>query len=252
MAHTSPDAVLERDRYQYELFLQSAISEVETALAKERRFPDRFPNATRLEQEIDFLRDIQFPQPLPFTPERFRGSGSFPTADFAKRFSGSGRSVSSVIQAVVRNADAKDSFESDPDHLGSDAMHTPLDHALDPSAEKNTQNAASASETQWHLLATPEGLIDVFGSFSGMNMSWFYKAKDRPQLLAARYSKGLGQKSGIKPLYRVFEVMQFLINPKRRCGRRMQATTGWRMLKTHFPKVYEEYQDLEPDPYSPR
>jgi hypothetical protein len=107
----------------------------------------------------------------------------------------------------------------------------------------------SVSEpAQWHLLATPTELIAAFGSFTGMNKNWFNSLGDKPQLLAARYKLGVSGRGGVEPLFYVFPVMQWLIDPKRKTGKKMPVPTGWRMLKTHFQKVYEQYEDRAPDP----
>ena len=99
-----------------------------------------------------------------------------------------------------------------------------------------------------HLLATPAQLIAVFGIFTGMDKKWFNNAKDSPRLMAARHIAGIGGRKGREPLYFVFQVMQWLIDAKRRKGKPMQDATGWRVLQRQFPRVYEEYQDCEPKP----
>ena len=106
---------------------------------------------------------------------------------------------------------------------------------------------SASAQTQWHLLATPGELIAAFGSFTGMDKSWFKAVKDKPQLLAARYSLGVSGRGGTEPFFYVFPVMQWLIDPKRKTGRPMSVAVGWRMLKTYFPKVYEPFEDVAPD-----
>lgn len=108
--------------------------------------------------------------------------------------------------------------------------------------------ASEALPTRWDLLATPSELITVFGTITGMDKAWFNNAKDAPKLKAARHSAGKGGRKGLEPLYQVFEVMQWLIDKKRRKGKTMEEATGWRMLKNQFPNVYEEYQSFEPRP----
>jgi hypothetical protein len=107
--------------------------------------------------------------------------------------------------------------------------------------------APAEPATQWHLLATTTKLIDAFGAMTGMNKTWFSNVKYRPQLLAARHIAGQGGRNGREPFFYVFSVMRYLIDPKRRGGKTMQVATGWRILKNKFPKVYDEYQDQNPD-----
>ena len=104
-----------------------------------------------------------------------------------------------------------------------------------------------ASETPWHLLATPAELIAAFGTSTDMSRAWFNNVKDAPQLMAARHTAGQGGRNFREPLYAVFSVMEWLIDPKRRKGKLIQVATGWRILKSQFPKVYDEYQGQEPD-----
>jgi len=107
-----------------------------------------------------------------------------------------------------------------------------------------------APDTPWHLLATPTQLIAAFGTTTGISRAWFNNAKDTPQLLAARHTAGQGGKNSREPFYAVFAAMQWLIDPKRGKGNRIESATGWRILKSQFPKVYDEYQAFEPDPDS--
>ena len=100
----------------------------------------------------------------------------------------------------------------------------------------------------WDLLATPEQLIAAFGSFTGMDKAWFKKVQDKPQLQAARYKVGVSGRGGTEPLFFVFPVMEWLIDTKRKTGKPISVATAWRMLKAHFPKVYEQYEDHAPDP----
>lgn len=102
------------------------------------------------------------------------------------------------------------------------------------------------ADTQWHLLATPAELIAAFGKSTGMEKAWFNKPEGK--LLAARCKAGQGGKNFREPFYAVFAVMQWLIDPKRGKGNRITVATGWRILKSQFPKVYDEYQGQEPDP----
>jgi hypothetical protein len=112
---------------------------------------------------------------------------------------------------------------------------------------KQAPAVIETTPTQWYLLATPSDLIKVFGTITRMDKAWFNNAKDTPGLKAALHTAGVGGHKGREPLYRIFEVMQWLINPKRRKGESMEVATGWRLLKNQFPSVYEEYQSFEPE-----
>lgn len=102
--------------------------------------------------------------------------------------------------------------------------------------------AESASEPDWPLMATPDELCAAFGTFTGMNKQWFANVKDAPQLKAARFWPGQGGRNRREPLFYVYPVLQWLIDEKRRKGKPMEIKTGWRMLKAHFPSVYEAYE----------
>ena len=144
-------------------------------------------------------------------------------------------------------------FETVPDdcRVMGYAVHALADayKVIDDNPPQAAQKAAYAIEPApppWHLLATPSDLIKVFGTITGMNKTWFNNVKDTPGLKAAKHTAGAGGHKGREPLYRVFDVMLWLINPKRRKGNAMQEATGWRLLKNQFPKVYGEYQGYEP------
>lgn len=102
--------------------------------------------------------------------------------------------------------------------------------------------------TEWDLLATPEKLIAAFGTFSGMNKEWFNSLGDKPQLQAARRIAGVGGKHSRAPYFDVFLVMKWLIDPKNKVGSKMTEPRGWRILKSQFPKIYEHFEYLAPDP----
>ena len=104
------------------------------------------------------------------------------------------------------------------------------------------------SSTPWHLMASPHELCAAFGTFTGMNKDWFTNLNDKPALKAARFQPGLGGRNKVEPLFYVYPVLQWLIDKRRKTGKPMQEATGWRMLKLHFPKVYEAYELNAPDP----
>ena len=95
--------------------------------------------------------------------------------------------------------------------------------------------------------ATRKELIDAFGKFTGMNMSWFDNLNDSPKLKAARKQAGQGGRHSAEPLFCPYEVMQWLANPKRKKGTPLNDTTAWRLLKTHFSEVYNQYSIGDPN-----
>ena len=103
--------------------------------------------------------------------------------------------------------------------------------------------------SDFEMLATRQQLIDAFGSFTDMKMPWFNNLKDTPELKAARRFTGQGGRGHIaEPLFCPFAVMRWLINPKRKKGRPIVEDTAWRMLATHFPKVYNANSIADPRP----
>jgi hypothetical protein len=92
------------------------------------------------------------------------------------------------------------------------------------------------------LMATRQQLIDAFGSFTGMNASWFSNIKDTPALLAARKVTGQGGRGHIaEPLFSPFEVLQWLIDPARRKGRTLGQDKGWELFERNFPRAYAAF-----------
>ena len=74
----------------------------------------------------------------------------------------------------------------------------------------------------------------------------FNNLNDVPKLKAARKSKGKGSRHSYEPLFCPYEVMVWLIDPKRRKGKSLTADTAWRMLESHFPTVYNAYAIGDP------
>lgn len=91
------------------------------------------------------------------------------------------------------------------------------------------------------MLATRQQLIDAFGSFTGMTAAWFVNLRDTPALLAARKIAGTGGNHPTEPLFCPYEVMVWLVDTKRRKGRKVESDTAWRLLESHFPRVYARY-----------
>lgn len=118
----------------------------------------------------------------------------------------------------------------------------------EPYADSNEPivNGSVSESTQWHLLATPAELIAAFGLSTGMNRAWFNALKDKPQLKASRHMVGVGGNRNREPLFNVFPVMQWLINPARRTGRPLGADKGWQLFESHFPRAYAEFSVGDP------
>lgn len=110
---------------------------------------------------------------------------------------------------------------------------------FEATAPAQTAAPEKASQQDISLLATREQLIDAFGRFTGMDSEWFTRLKDTPALLDARKVTGQGGRGHIaEPLFCPFEVLQWLIDPARRKGRKLGQDKGWELFEGHFPKAY--------------
>lgn len=117
--------------------------------------------------------------------------------------------------------------------------------------ENSTEAAiasTSPSSVDYKMLATPDQLIYAFGFVSGMDASWFLNLKDSPGLRNARKITGRGGRSGygFHPLFCPYEVMRWLINPKRKKGTQMSEIQGWKRLRQHFEAVYNAHSIESP------
>lgn len=102
---------------------------------------------------------------------------------------------------------------------------------------------------QSNHLATRDELIFVFGKFTGMHMKWFDALKDKPALKEARKQMGRGQRGkATEPLFCPYEVMLWLINPKRKAGTPLSKEKGWELLEKHFPSAYNGFSIGDPRP----
>lgn len=102
------------------------------------------------------------------------------------------------------------------------------------------------NEIDFAMLATRTELIDAFGKFTNMDKTWFNNLTDSPKLIAARKYMGQSGRKSAEPLFCPYEVMQWLTDPKRRKGKSLSEATAWRLLKSHFPKVYNQYSIGDP------
>lgn len=111
--------------------------------------------------------------------------------------------------------------------------------AYQAETKKTQTKTASNDGLDFKMLARRDQLINAFGAFTGMDATWFENLTDTPKLMSARKVKGKGGRGHIaEPLFCPYEVMVWLIDPKRRKGNPIQPETAWRMLETHFQTVY--------------
>jgi hypothetical protein len=104
-----------------------------------------------------------------------------------------------------------------------------------------------AEEIAFDMVATRQQLIDAFGTFTDMSLAWFDNLNDSPKLKAARKYAGQGGRQKAEPLFCPYEVMQWLADSKRKKGKPLSNTAAWRLLKSHFPKVYNQYSIGDPN-----
>ena len=114
-------------------------------------------------------------------------------------------------------------------------------------AQTTTPAPAGGDEIDFTMVATRGELINAFGVMTKMDLTWFDNLTDTPRLMAARKFKGQGRRNGAEPLFCPFEVLQWLIDPKRKKGGPITDTTAWRRFKSHFPKVYNRYSIGDPN-----
>lgn len=107
---------------------------------------------------------------------------------------------------------------------------------------------AVTGEIDFAMVATRKELIDAFGARTGMNDTWFKRLADRPGLRDARRHPGQGGRNKFDPLFCPYSVMQWLTTKPRRGDSRRQlpVETGWRLLQSHFMKVYNSYSSGDP------
>lgn len=116
-----------------------------------------------------------------------------------------------------------------------------------PEQESATPVGVVADEIDLSVVATRTELITAFGKFTGMDKSWFDNLTDTPKLKAARKYTGQGGRNSAEPLFCPYEVMQWLADPKQKKGKPLTNTAAWRLLKSHFPKVYSHYSIGDPN-----
>lgn len=112
--------------------------------------------------------------------------------------------------------------------------------ALADAFEVPAQPQDEAPKHDYAMLATPEQLIAAFGKATGMDTAWFRSLKDRPKLQAACEIAGKKGKGGYPPLFRVIDVLRYLMVPRRDAAA-LPEGTAWRLLEQWFPDVYARY-----------
>jgi len=119
---------------------------------------------------------------------------------------------------------------------------------FDPEAPlPRAASAATVTTQDTLLLATPNQLTSAFKSYTGMDANWFSQLKDTPALFAARKVRGQGGRGHIaEPLFCPYEVLQWLINPNRRKGRKLSPEKGWQLFESHFPRAYNAFSMGDP------
>ena len=110
-----------------------------------------------------------------------------------------------------------------------------------------TNEPAVVDEIDYKMMATRTQLIDAFGSFTGMDLSWFNNLNDVPKLKNARKHTGKSGRNSFEPLFCPYEVMQWLADPRRKKGRELGEEAAWRLLKRNFPNVYNQYSIGDPN-----
>ena len=157
------------------------------------------------------------------------------------------RRMGAVLEAGLVHLDWLNEWgESRKPQLVFSTVSAPEPQAATPAPVAGS--AGGEPPTAWHLMASPHELCAAFGTFTGMNKDWFTNLNDKPALKAARFRPGQGGRNKVEPLFYVYPVLQWLIDKRRKTGKPMQEATGWRMLKQHFPMVYEAYELSAPDP----
>ena len=169
-------------------------------------------------------------------PKMDRGEESIEVTapDFAAWLKAEGETPSEFIKAWF-------------DAIGVD-LDKPAPALVPPEPTEPTEPTEPSALPGLSLLATPDQLVTAFKPHTGMDASWFGKLGDTPQLMKARKVAGQGGRGHTRvPFFCPFEVMRWLIDPKRRKGRPMAVSTGWRLFKTHFPKVHAIHAEFDPN-----
>jgi hypothetical protein len=146
--------------------------------------------------------------------------------------------VSSITECLVTGKDA---------HAVADLFLQLADS--EPEGEQSAVGSASDLQKSKadEALVTKYQLIKAFNSSTGMDETWFAHLKDVPGLKAARKEVGQGGRNRIvEPRFSPFEVMQWLISPKRKKGRKLSDEKAWELLEKYFPDAYARFGIADP------
>lgn len=116
-------------------------------------------------------------------------------------------------------------------------------------SEKSERGNDGRSQSDIDLaeLATPKQLVRAFGRATGMTSEWFRHLKDAPKLLKARKRVGIGVRSAaVPPLFCPVEVLNWLLDPKRKKGQPLTEEQGWKLLELHFEAAYRKVASVDP------
>lgn len=151
------------------------------------------------------------------------------------------RAENDGLRARIADLNREKGRDMAPEPASEPAAAAPKPH--EPAPPPASESAAP----DYSMLATRDKLIAAFGSFTDMKSGWFDNLKDTPALLNARRVRGRGGRGHIEePWFCPFEVMRWLIDPKRRKGRPLSESKGWELLESHFHKVYAANSVADP------
>ena len=139
----------------------------------------------------------------------------------------------------------KSAYDFGPICKTADPFSTEDQHPTQRTPTPDEPCASTAPD--YSMLATRAQLIQAFGAFTGMDLTWFRNLKDTPALLNARKVTGQGGRGHLaEPLFCPLEVMQWLVSGKRKKGRPLSLEKAWELLERHFPKVHSANSAADP------
>lgn len=132
-------------------------------------------------------------------------------------------------------------------------VHALADAFKDGEPEQSNGEQVSGAATgtpPFEMLATRQQLVDAFGRFVAMDLSWFERLNDIPALKAARKIPGRPGRTGhaSEPMFCPYEVMTFVMKQGRKVRRPLSPEKAWKLLEDHFPRVHAARQIGDPRP----
>jgi hypothetical protein len=182
-----------------------------------------------------------------YTPEGARVLVELPAQELPPPLSG--QTMQTRIQQITPSLNIK------TDDLHAFTEDVDAHESVDSSSNETTPESQALLIEQQEaidlsMLADPSQLIEAFGRYTKMDASWFDKWQDHPSLKNAIKRKGTpGRGRTTKPLFCPFLVMHGLMKKPRRGNKRqafLNDETPWRMLKQHFPRVYDMHKGESP------